>query len=78
MTLSAWAVQAFGHAADFYLREVAKPGEFDRIAAKLLAEYKARPADPLTPKEQKLLASGIRKLREREEAKFLQRKHDAK
>jgi hypothetical protein len=65
MTLEEYAHQAFGAGAAFYLREIADPGAFDRHYAELLVEYRLRPPVRLHPAERRILARGLRRLRQR-------------
>ena len=63
-----YAKRAFAdnpQAIGYFLREVARPGEFDRLAAKLLAEAKAQQNEALHPAEERIVRRSLRDLRKR-------------
>ena len=77
VTIEAYARQAFGAAADFYLAELSHDADHSaRLAAALLAKHKARSIEPLTPAEEKLLAQALKEIKRREKVAFLQTKYD--
>jgi hypothetical protein len=52
------------------------PTPFDRAYAELLDKFKAQPVPRCTPREEKLIRRGLRRLREKAQITFLQRKYD--